>query len=76
MPDALVLQTNLPGPAAMVRRRLEAYASAGITTLRVEAAGDTLPDWLGTLERESHEISADNASSRDGMLIGRPGPAF
>jgi hypothetical protein len=40
VPDELVLRTKFPG--AMVRRRLEAYASAGITAIRVEAAGDTL----------------------------------
>lgn len=85
VPDELVFRTNLLGTAAMVRRRLEAYASAGITTLRVEAAGDTLADRLRTLEqvldlagelRKFREISGDTASSRDGMLIGGPRPIF
>jgi hypothetical protein len=50
VPDDLVFQTNLLGTADMVCRRLEAYAAAGITTIRVEAAGDTLDERLGTLE--------------------------
>jgi F420-dependent oxidoreductase-like protein len=51
VPDELVLKTNLLGTEAMVRRRLEAYRQAGITTLRVEPAGDTLDARLATLAR-------------------------
>jgi F420-dependent oxidoreductase-like protein len=51
VPDELVLKTNLLGTEAMVRRRLEAYRAAGVTTLRVEPAGDTLDARLGTLGR-------------------------
>jgi F420-dependent oxidoreductase-like protein len=51
VPDALVLKTNLLGTEAMVRRRLDAYRQAGITTLRVEPAGDTLDARLATLGR-------------------------
>jgi F420-dependent oxidoreductase-like protein len=51
VPDELVLKTNLLGTAAMVRRRLEAYRDAGVTTLRVEPAGDTLDARLDTLGR-------------------------
>jgi len=51
VPDELVLKTNLLGTEAMVRRRLEAYRDAGVTTLRVEPAGDTLEARLGTLGR-------------------------
>jgi F420-dependent oxidoreductase-like protein len=51
VPDELVLQTNLLGTEGMVRRRLELYRQAGITTIRVEPAGDTLGDRLATLER-------------------------
>jgi F420-dependent oxidoreductase-like protein len=65
VPSELVLQTNLVGTAPMVRRRLEAYASAGITTIRVEAAGDTLDERLGTLEHLLDLV--DNAE------IDRPG---
>jgi F420-dependent oxidoreductase-like protein len=51
VPDELVLKTNLLGSDAMVRRRLEAYAAAGITTLRVDPAGETLDARLATLGR-------------------------
>jgi F420-dependent oxidoreductase-like protein len=51
VPDELVLKTNLLGTEAMVRERLEAYRRAGITTLRVEPAGDSLDARLATLGR-------------------------
>lgn len=51
VPDELVLNTNLLGTEAMVRKRLEAYRQAGITTLRVEPAGDSLHARLATLGR-------------------------
>jgi F420-dependent oxidoreductase-like protein len=51
VPDELVLKTNLLGTEGMVRKRLEAYRQAGITTLRVEPAGDTLDARLATLGR-------------------------
>jgi F420-dependent oxidoreductase-like protein len=51
VPDELVLKTNLLGTEAMVRKRLEAYGEAGVTTLRVEPAGETLEARLATLGR-------------------------
>jgi F420-dependent oxidoreductase-like protein len=51
VPDELVLKTNLLGTEAMVRERLETYRRAGITTLRVEPAGDSLDARLATLGR-------------------------
>ncbi len=51
VPDELVLKTNLLGTEAMVRKRLETYREAGITTLRVEPAGDTFDARLATLGR-------------------------
>ena len=51
VPDELVLKTNLLGTDAMVRRRIETYRDAGVTTLRVEPAGNTLDERLATLER-------------------------
>jgi F420-dependent oxidoreductase-like protein len=51
VPDDLVLKTNLLGTEAMVRKRLDAYREAGITTLRVEPAGETLDARLATLGR-------------------------
>jgi len=51
VPDELVLKSNLLGTEAMVRQRLEAYRQAGITTLRVEPAGESLDARLVTLGR-------------------------
>ena len=51
VPDEPVLKTNLLGTEAMVRRRLETYRQAGVTTLRVEPAGETLDARLATLGR-------------------------
>ena len=51
VPDELVLKTNLLGTEAMIRQRLALYRDAGITTLRVEPAGDTLTARIATLER-------------------------
>jgi len=51
LPDELVLKTNLLGTDGMVRRRLELYRDAGVTTLRVEPAGETLDQRLATLGR-------------------------
>jgi len=51
VPDELVLQTNLLGTEAMVRARLAAYRQAGITTLRVEPAGEGLAARVKTLGR-------------------------
>src|SRR3989442_310310 len=51
MPDELVLKTNLLGTEAMVRERLALYRRAGITTIRVEPAGDTLDARLANLGR-------------------------
>ena len=51
VPDELVLKTNLLGTEAMVRERIRAYRAAGVTTLRVEPAGASLDERLGTLAR-------------------------
>jgi F420-dependent oxidoreductase-like protein len=51
VPDELVLKTNLLGTEAMIRQRLARYRDAGITTLRVEPAGETLDARLVTLAR-------------------------
>ena len=51
VPDELVLKTNLLGTEAMVRERLARYRDAGITTLRVEPAGETLEARVATLGR-------------------------
>jgi F420-dependent oxidoreductase-like protein len=51
VPDELVLKTNLLGTEAMVRARLARYRDAGVTTLRVEPAGETLDARVATLGR-------------------------
>src|SRR5207247_2063732 len=51
VPDELVLKANLLGTTAMVRERLALYRRAGITTIRVEPAGDTLDARLANLGR-------------------------
>ena len=51
VPDELVLKTNLLGTEAMIRERLVRYRDAGIATLRIEPAGDTLEARLTTLGR-------------------------
>jgi len=51
VPDELVLKTNLLGTEAMIRERLVRYRDAGIATLRIEPAGETLEARLATLGR-------------------------
>jgi alkanesulfonate monooxygenase SsuD/methylene tetrahydromethanopterin reductase-like flavin-dependent oxidoreductase (luciferase family) len=73
VPDDLVLKTNLVGTEAMVRRRLEAYRRAGVTTLRVEAAGDTLEERLTTLGRLLdlvRDTRAAGEAAREPILTG------
>lgn len=49
IPDELVLKTNLIGTRAMVRERLRIYQRAGVTTINILPAGQTLNDRLDTL---------------------------
>jgi hypothetical protein len=58
IPDELVLKTNVLGTEAMVRKRLETYRDAGVTTLRVEPAGETLDAKLATLGRVMELVRA------------------
>ncbi|ETW95841.1 MAG: FMN-dependent monooxygenase [Candidatus Entotheonella factor] len=51
VPDEMVLQTTMMGTEAMVRDRMRAWRDAGITTLRLYPAGDTLDERLATLGR-------------------------
>lgn len=51
VPDELVLRTNLLGDDDAVRARIRAYRDAGITTLRLAPAGETLDRRLATLGR-------------------------
>jgi F420-dependent oxidoreductase-like protein len=49
--DAMVLATTLIGTEQMVRDRLADWRAAGITTVRLYPAGDTVADRLTTLGR-------------------------
>ncbi|HET7639608.1 MAG TPA: F420-dependent methylene-tetrahydromethanopterin reductase, partial [Ktedonobacteraceae bacterium] len=62
-PDELVLKTNLIGTEDMVRERLRMYRSAGVSTLRVEPAGETLEERLETLARLIHLVNEDDTAT-------------
>ena len=47
----MVLATTLIGTVEMVRDRLAAWAAAGVDTVRLYPAGDTVTDRLDTLGR-------------------------
>jgi F420-dependent oxidoreductase-like protein len=51
VPDEMVLATTLIGTEAMVRDRLRAWQAAGIDTVRLYPAGETLDERLATLGR-------------------------
>ncbi|MGH8973696.1 MAG: LLM class F420-dependent oxidoreductase [Acidimicrobiia bacterium] len=51
VPDDMVLATTLIGPEAMVADRLRAWRDAGVTTVRLYPAGETLAGRLATLGR-------------------------
>ena len=58
--DEMVLATTLIGTESMVRERLSVWRDAGVTTVRLYPAGDTLDARLNTLARAIeivHEIS-------------------
>ena len=57
IPDEMVLQTNLLGDEAAVRRRLAAYRDAGVTTIRLAPAGGDSTARLDTLGRAMDLIS-------------------
>jgi F420-dependent oxidoreductase-like protein len=60
--DEMVLATTLIGTEAMVRRRLHVWRDAGVTTVRLYPAGDTLDARLTTLAR-AIEIVRETSSS-------------
>ena len=51
VPDDMVLETTMIGTESMVRERMRTWRDAGITTLRIYPAGDTLAERLDTLGR-------------------------
>lgn len=60
VPDEMVLQTTMIGTEAMVRKRIRAWRDAGINTLRVYPAGETLEARLDTLGRTMDLVTALN----------------
>ena len=62
VPDEMVLHTNLLGTEAMVKDRLRAYRDSGITTIRVDPAGETRQerfDTLGRVVQLANEVTAE-----------------
>ena len=57
IPDEMVLATTLIGTVEMVRDRLAAWAAAGVDTVRLYPAGDTVDERLDTLGRALDLIS-------------------
>ncbi len=65
VPDEMVLKTNFIGTEAMIRERLDAYRSAGVTTLRVSTGGnnwrertDTLAEAVDLIKRDAEAHAA------------------
>ena len=69
IPADMVLKTTMIGTVAMVRERLWAWREAGITTLRVYPAGETLEARLATLAR-TIEIVEDLNHEHQAPLVG------
>jgi alkanesulfonate monooxygenase SsuD/methylene tetrahydromethanopterin reductase-like flavin-dependent oxidoreductase (luciferase family) len=66
--DEMVLATTLIGTEAMVRQRLRVWRDAGVTTVRLYPAGDTLDARLATLARAIEtvrEISSTQPGHQD-----------
>ena len=60
----MVLQTTMIGTATMVRERMRAWRDAGITTLRIYPAGDSLEQRLATLGRAIELVEELNREAR------------
>ena len=61
--DDMVLATTLIGTESMVRERLCVWRDAGVTTVRLYPAGDTLEARLATLARAIEIVHEINGSS-------------
>jgi len=59
VPDEMVVRSNLLGTEDMVRDRIRAYRTAGVTTLRVDPEGSTPGERLDTLARFLDLVSAE-----------------
>jgi alkanesulfonate monooxygenase SsuD/methylene tetrahydromethanopterin reductase-like flavin-dependent oxidoreductase (luciferase family) len=58
VPDELVIGTTLIGDDTEVADRVKAYQAAGITTLRLQPAGETVTERLDTLARALDVVRA------------------
>ena len=61
VPDELVIKANLLGTEAMVKDRIRAYRDAGITSISVSPAGETLAERVETLGRFMQLVQGVNA---------------
>ncbi|MBI2767699.1 MAG: LLM class flavin-dependent oxidoreductase [Chloroflexi bacterium] len=62
VPDELVVKANLLGTDAMVKDRIRAYRDAGITSISVSPAGETLGERIETLGRFMKLVAEVNAT--------------
>ncbi len=67
IPDELVLKTNLIGTKEMVRERLRVYQRAGVTTLNVSPAGQTLDERLSTLGQLIDLVNEVKAEAQEAL---------
>ena len=51
VPDEMILGTSLIGTEEMVKERIKAYKKAGVNTMRLQPAGESLKDQLDCLEQ-------------------------
>lgn len=61
IPDRFVLEANLLGTEQMVKQRVRVYRDAGVTSLHVSPAGESLAERLSTLGRLMDLVRAVNA---------------
>ena len=63
VPDELVIKANLLGTETMVKDRIRAYRDAGITSISVSPAGETLGERIETLGRFMKLVEEVNAAA-------------
>ena len=63
--DEMVLATTLIGTESMVRQRLRVWCDAGVDTVRLYPAGETLDDRLTTLGRAIEMVHGINSSLKN-----------
>jgi len=63
IPDEFVLKANLLGTDAMVRDRIRTYRAAGVTTIAVTPAGQSLAERIETLGRFMRLVAEVNAEA-------------